>query len=90
MAKIKYFEDLKISIYIYGEVNGKHHGKHVLVLKSDEDCQYGFDGQPIGGSKALRNKTDRVVISKWIKSHRGQLEQAWLDINNGINPGMID
>lgn len=53
MARIKYFADLRISIYIYGETNEKHHGKHVLVLKTDEDCQYGFDGKPIGNSKGL-------------------------------------
>ena len=90
MDKIKYFADLRISIYIYGEANEKHHGKHVLVLKADEDCQYGFDGNPIGDSKGLKNKADRVAVSEWIRANRDALEQAWLDINNGKNPGMID
>lgn len=90
MARIKHFADLKISIYIYGEESGKHHGKHVLVLKADESCQYDFYGNPIGGSKALKNKTDRAAVSAWIRSNRAKLEQAWLDINSGINPGMID
>lgn len=89
MAKIKYFERLKISVYIYGEANGRHHEKHVLVLKRDEACQYGFDGEPIGNSKALKNKADRIAVSEWIKSNRDKLEQAWLDINEGKNPGMI-
>lgn len=90
MSRIKYFDDLKIAVYIYGEANGKHHGKHVLVLKSDEDCQYGFDGNPIDGSKALKNKNDHSVVSNWIKSRQPKLEQAWIDINNGKNPGLID
>ena len=90
MAKIKYFAELRISIYIYGEAKEKHHGKHVLVLKADEDCQYGFDGEPIGNSKGLKNKTDRVVVAKWIRAHRAELEQAWKDINNGKNPGTIE
>ena len=90
MAKIKSFDNMRIAIYIYGETNCKHHEKHVLVLKSDEDCQYGFDGRPIGGSKALKNKADRIAVSEWIRSNQVKLEKAWSDINNGKNPGMID
>ena len=90
MAKIKYFDNGRIAIYIYGEIHERHHGKHVLVLKADEDCQYGFDGEPLSCSKALKNKEDRKLIKEWITSHQSELEKAWLDINNGINPGMID
>ena len=89
-AKIKYFAELRISIYIYGEAKEKHHGKHVLVLKADEDCQYGFDGKPIGNSKGLKNKADRIVVTKRIRTHRAELEQAWEDINHGKNPGTIE
>ncbi len=89
MARIKYFEDRKIAIYIYGEKTGKHHGKHVLVLKSDEDCQYGFDGEPLNCSAALKNRADRTMVREWILAHQTELEQAWEDINNGIDPGMI-
>ncbi len=90
MARIHYFKQYSIAIYIYGERYGKHHEKHILVLKADEDCEYGFDGKPLKCSKALRNKTERVVIKRWILSHRKQLEKAWEDINNGINPGVIE
>lgn len=90
MSRIKYFRDQKIAIYIYAEKHGKHHGKHVLVLKADEDCQYGFDGQPMPGTKALKNKNDRDIVEEWIKSNLDALEKAWDDINNGIHPGMID
>lgn len=44
MARIKFFKDEKIAVYIYGEQYEKHHGKHILILKADEECQYGFDG----------------------------------------------
>lgn len=90
MAKIKYFLSRQISIYIYGEKNEKHHNKHVLVLKKDEDCQYGFDGKPIPGTKGLKNKIDSNLVENWILSHQEELEKAWDDINNGINPGLIE
>lgn len=90
MARIKYFQNNNMAVYIYGEKYEKHHGKHILVLKPDEDCQYGFDGKPLSCSKELRNKDDRKVLKEWILSHRRQLEKAWNDINNGINPGNID
>ncbi len=43
MARIKWFENEQIVVYIYGELFGKHHLRHVLILKKDENCQYGFD-----------------------------------------------
>ncbi len=42
VARIKFFSDAKIAIYIYGEMNEKHHEKHVLVMKADEKCNYDF------------------------------------------------
>jgi hypothetical protein len=38
----------------------------------------------------LKNKSDRELVEGWILSHRDKLEQAWIDINNGVNPGTID
>lgn len=70
--------------------------KHLRRLRkgisslADEDCQYGFDGQPMPGTKALKNKNDRDIVEEWIKSNLDALEKAWDDINNGIHPGMID
>jgi hypothetical protein len=90
MARIKYFEKEKIAIYIYGEAHGKNHKRHILVLKRDEDCQYGFDGKPLDDLPPLKNKSDRELVEGWILSHRDKLEQAWIDINNGVNPGTID
>jgi hypothetical protein len=90
MARIKYFKDKKIAIYIYGEKYEKHHKKHVLVLTADEDCQYGFDGEPLNCSKQLKNKEDRETVKNWILSRNAELEKAWDDINNGVNPGTID
>lgn len=90
MARIKFFKEYLIAVYIYGEKNGKHHEKHVLVLKKDENCQYGFDGKPIKNSACLKNKEERKALKEWILSHRMELEQAWEDVNNGKNPGMID
>ena len=49
MARIKWFENEQIVVYIYGELYEKHHLRHVLILKKDEDCQYGFDGLPLKG-----------------------------------------
>ena len=54
MARIKWFENEQIVVYIYGELYEKHHLRHVLILKKDEDCQYGFDGLPLKGTKRLR------------------------------------
>jgi hypothetical protein len=88
MARIKYFKDKNIAIYIYAERYNKHHEKHILVLKKDEDCQFDFDGNPISGN--LKNADDRRIIKNWILNHRDELEKAWEDINNGINPGIID
>ncbi len=90
MARIKYFEEECIAVYIYGERYGKHHEKHLLVMKADENCEYGFDGQPLSCSAALKNKRDREVLASWILLNREKLEKAWDDINNGINPGYID
>ncbi len=90
MARIKYFEEERIAVYIYGERYGKHHEKHLLVMKADENCEYGFDGQPLSCSVALKNKRDREVLASWILLNREKLEKAWDDINNGINPGYID
>ena len=90
MARIKTFKDLGIAIYIYGEKNEKHHGKHILVLKADEDCQYGFDGNPLKCSKALKSRAEHKAVRKWILSHQKELEYAWENINAGINPGMIE
>ena len=90
MARIKYFNDQKIAIYIYGERYGKHHEKHVLVLKADEDCQYGFDGMPFKNSARLRNKSDDETVSQWIKNHVTELDSAWEMINRGENPGYIE
>ena len=90
MAKIKLFKDNNIAVYIYGEKYGKHHEKHILVIKKDEDCEYGFDGYPLSCSKPLRKREDRKVLKEWILSHQEELNKAWDDINNGINPGFID
>lgn len=90
MARIKYFSDSNIIIYIYGETFEKHHEKHVLVVKADEDCQYGFDGKPIKNSHKLRNKNDDKKVSEWILNHQNELLQAWEKINNGEKPEMID
>ena len=62
----------------------------ILVLKADEDCQYGFNGYPLKCSKSLREKDDRELVKRWILSHQKELEKAWIDVNNGINPGVID
>jgi hypothetical protein len=88
MSRIKYFKDEKIAIYIYGEQYNKHHGKHILVLKKDEDCQYDFNGNAISGK--LRDKDDRKLVREWILNHQSELEKAWADINNGINPETIN
>jgi hypothetical protein len=88
MARIKYFKDKNIAIYIYGEQNNKHHEKHILVLKKDEDCQYDFHGNPISGN--LKNKDDRKIVREWILKHQLELEKAWEDINNGISPKIIN
>ena len=90
MARIKWFENEQIVVYIYGELYGKHHLRHVLILKKDEDCQYGFDGQPLKGTKRLRKKSDHEVVSAWIIKNADKLETAWNLINQGINPGKID
>lgn len=39
MARIKWFENEQIVVYIYGELYEKHHKRHVLILKKDEDCR---------------------------------------------------
>lgn len=90
MARIKYFEQQKIAIYIYGEQMGKHHGKHILVLKADEDCQYDFNGRPVKSSKKLKRKEDDICVREWILKHRLELEIAWEKINNGERPDIID
>ena len=90
MVRIKYFENEKIVVYIYGEMYEKHHVRHVLILKKDEDCQYGFDGNPIKGTLRLKKKSDHDLVSAWILQHSKELEQAWETINQGQNPGMID
>ncbi len=64
MAKIKFFKDKNIAIYIYGERYEKHHEKHLLVVKADESCEYGFNGKPLKCSKALKIKQ----TEKWWKS----------------------
>ena len=90
MARIKYFIDEKIAIYIYGELNERHHGKHVLVLKVDEECNYGFDGRVVKNSKALRSKKEHKMVSEWIRRHRAELDAAWTDVNNGVKPQPIN
>lgn len=90
MARIKWFENEQIVVYIYGELYEKHHLRHVLILKKDEDCQYGFDGLPLKGTKRLRKKSDHDVVSAWIIKNADKLEEAWNLINQGINPGKID
>jgi len=90
MARVKWFENEQIVVYIYGELYEKHHVRHVLILKKDEDCQYGFDGQPVKGTKRLRKKSDHDLVSAWIIANSDKLEIAWDLINKGINPGRID
>lgn len=90
MARVKWFENEQIVVYIYGELYEKHHARHVLILKSDEDCQYGFDGQPVKGTKRLRKKSDHDLVSAWIIANSDKLEIAWDLMNQGINPGRID
>ncbi len=90
MARIKWFENEKIVVYIYGELYEKHHERHLLVLKKDEDCQYGFDGEPVKGTKRLKRKADHELVSSWILAHTDELNKAWEMINMGLNPGSID
>ena len=71
MARIKWFENEKIVVYIYGELYEKHHERHLLVLKKDEDCQYGFDGEPVKGTKRLKRKADHELVSSWILGNKG-------------------
>ena len=86
MARIHYFKQYSIAIYIYGERYGKHHEKHILVLKADEDCEYGFDGKTIKMFQGVKEqKIRKGCYKQWIP-HRKQLESVE-DINNGINPG---
>ena len=61
-----------------------------VVLKSDEGCQYGFDGAPIKNSARLKNKNDDETVSEWIRNHASELDDAWEKINRGENPGIID
>ena len=75
MARIKWFENEKIVVYIYGELYEKHHERHVLVLKKDEDCQYGFDGQPIKGTGRLKKKSDHDLVSAWILAHSKEVAE---------------
>lgn len=89
MARIKYLKENGIAIYIYGERYEKHHGKHLLIVKADEECQYGFDGNPLKCSKALKNHNDHKVVRDWIINHQDDLEEAWNDINSGRKPKMI-
>ena len=89
MARIKFFKDEKIAVYIYAEQYEKHHGKHILILKADEECQYGFDGKPLSCSKALKNKGDRQLLYDWILAHQKELENAWSEINRGQRPSEI-
>lgn len=89
MSRIKFFEKYGIAVYIYGEKHSKHHGKHILVLKSDEACQYDFNGYPLSCSNALKSKKDRKMLRKWILLHKADLEDAWENVNNGIKPKTI-
>ena len=89
MARIKYFKSCCIAIYIYGEKYNKHHEKHILVLKADEECQYGFNGKPLSCSKALKNRKERIMLKNWILAHQEDLEKAWEDVNNGRKPSII-
>lgn len=90
MSRIKFFKDSHIAVYIYGEKNDKHHGKHLLVLKVDESCQYGFDGEPLACSKPLKSQKERKLVREWILSHQQELEKAWEDVNNGIKPQVLE
>jgi len=90
MARVKWFENEQIVVYIYGELYEKHHAKHVLVVNRDESCQYGFDGQPIKGTKRLKKRSDHEVVSSWIQEHEAWLNHAWELMNQGINPGKPD
>ena len=86
MARIMYFREYRIAIYVYGELYGKHHEKHVLVLKADEDCQYDFSGRPIKNTRRLRSKEEHKIVSEWIRSHASYLEESWNRINQGKAP----
>lgn len=90
MARIKLFKDPNIAIYIYGEAFGKHHRKHVLVIKNGESYQYGFNGKPIKNTPGMKNKNDEKTITEWIVSRKEKLEVAWEQINRGILPDEID
>ena len=73
MARIKWFENEQIVVYIYGELYEKHHLRHVLILKKDEDCQYGFDSQPIHGTKRL--KKNPIMI--WFPRGLSKMQISW-------------
>ena len=87
MARIHFFEKEKIAVYIYGELNGKHHGKHVMLLVQGHEYQYGFNGKPMKGCPALRD--DKTVV-QWILSHTADLEERWQEANEGKHPRWID
>ncbi len=67
-----------ILIYIYSEINGKHHLPHFHARYSGNESAYDFEGNLIEGN--LPRKQSKFVEA-WALLHQDELNAAWTAFN---------
>jgi Domain of unknown function (DUF4160) len=83
MPIIACFRGITIRMY-YGD----HPPPHLHAEFREETAKYTFDGDVIAG--AIRSRTARRRIARWIRRHRNQLEATWLCASGGEELRRID
>lgn len=63
-----------VLIYIYREINGKHHVPHFHAVFAEYECVYDLEGNIIEGE--LPNKKHKMV-SAWCAIHEDEILAAW-------------
>jgi len=67
-----------ILIYIYKEINGKHHFPHLHAKYAEYEGVYDFEGKLIeGGLPRKQNK----LVEAWVLLHQDELNAAWFAWN---------
>ena len=63
-----------IVIYMYQEVNNKHHQPHIHANYSGENVVVNFEGEVLSGSFP---KKQLQLLTAWIVIHKEELEANW-------------
>ena len=69
-----------VLIYLYSEVNSRHHKPHIHAVYNEFELVIAFDGEILEGVDRFPGK-QRKLVEAWVAIHPDELQAAWVAWN---------